>query len=287
MVCEIGKKLKMNIQTHEFVPCKPLQPFVEFFWRGEFNINGDGMLRQKVLPNGYVELVVHLSDLHCHLFKNSLWNPSPAYTLIGLHSHPYQVQFSDYVRVFGIRFKPESFSDIFGVPAAEFGDTFDDVSSVLGQSFHIYCEQLRHTESLSEMLALTEQYLLWQLERQHFHEESYINKAAEIIRQSKGFIRIEELAKQVYVSSRQLERSFKQKVGVSPKFYMRIARLNEAHRLLENNPSLKLTHLSYECGYADQAHFIRDFNTLTGIRPKHFVKNREAFIVNPHLAKSG
>ncbi len=273
----------MNIQINEFVPRDRLKPFVELFWEGDFNTNSDGTLRQRVVPNGYMELVMHLTDLHCDLFKNDNWSQSPHYTIIGLHTQTYEVRFGSYVRVFGIRFKPEGFYDIFGVPAAEFGDTFDDMGNVLGKKFQAYSERLKTSGDLAEMLLLTEQYLMAQLERRRF-EENYIHRAAELIRQSKGFTRIEDLSKQVFVSARQLERSFKQHLGVSPKFYMRIARLNEAQRLLETRPSLSLTQLSYECGYADQAHFIHDFNDFIGIRPKHFVKKREDFIVNAHLA---
>lgn len=273
----------MNIQINEFVPRDSLKPFVELFWSGDFNINSKGTLRQQVVPNGYVEMVIHLSDLRCHLFKDNSWSQSPNYTIIGMYTQSYEVRFSDCVSVFGIRFKPEGFYDIFGVPAAEFGDTFDDMGNVLGKKFQEYSDRLKTSGDLSEMLLLTEHYLMKQLGRRQF-KESYINRAAELIRTSKGLIRIEELSKQVFVSARQLERSFKLKVGVSPKFYTRIARLNEAHRLLESSPSLNLTQLSYECGYTDQAHFIHDFNALIGTRPKLFVKKREDFIVNAHLA---
>jgi AraC-like DNA-binding protein len=45
-----------------------------------------------------------------------------------------------------------------------------------------------------------------------------------------------------------------------------------------------LTDVSYACGYADQAHFIRDFKRFTGESPKNFIKQKERFIVNPNAA---
>jgi AraC-like DNA-binding protein len=47
---------------------------------------------------------------------------------------------------------------------------------------------------------------------------------------------------------------------------------------LERDPSPNLAGLSYETGYADQAHFIREFKALTGVTPSEFVAGREVFI---------
>lgn len=270
----------MQIQIKEFPPGEYLKPYVARFWTGGFNLHGAATLRQRVIPNGYVELVIHLSDQHCILDKNGRWSVSPLSTLIGLHTSTYEVQFSDMVQVFGIRFKPEGFFRIFGVPAAAFGNTFDDMEPVAGREFSDFCFRLKHAPGLLQMLGLAENYLLKTLRKSRKQSWDYINHAAEIIRTSNGFMRIGELASQICISPRQLERSFKQQIGISPKHYMRIARLNEVHRQLESGARFNFTALSYDCGYSDQAHFIRDFRAFTGERPAAFVKNREQFIVN-------
>lgn len=61
---------------------------------------------------------------------------------------------------------------------------------------------------------------------------------------------------------------------------MRIARLNEVHKKLESREELELTQAAFDCGYADQAHFIRDFKSIMGVKPTIFIKNRDQFIVN-------
>ena len=66
---------------------------------------------------------------------------------------------------------------------------------------------------------------------------------------------------------------------------MRLARLNEANRLLQKNELPGLTAIAFESGYADQAHFIRDFKQFTGEKPTVFLKERERFIVNPNMAE--
>ena len=258
-------------------------PYVELFWEGHFNTDNAQLLPQKVLPNGYVEAIVHLSDLHCELPVDASYQLSSDSTLIGLFSQPYEVHFKGEVQAFGIRFKPEGLYPILGVPAAEAIDGFMDMEVLTGNDFKEYCNKLRAVSLPAERIALTEAFLQKRLEGST-PELYYLNQAAEMIRRRKGLISIEELAGKAYISPRQLEREFNQKIGVTPKRYMRLARLNEVNRLLRKGGQLSLTAIAHDSGYADQAHFIRDFRHFTGEKPTVFIREREKFIVNPNMA---
>jgi AraC-like DNA-binding protein len=275
----------VDILQKEYEPIDSLKPFVEFFWEADFNRQGTTRLQQHVIPNGYVEMIIHLSDLHCDLYSGSEWGQSPDYTIIGMYTRPYDVHFRDHVRAFGIRFKPEGFYNIFGVPSSEFSNKFEDMEDLAGIDFREFCSKLCDSPMTSQKLILAEKYLIQNLEKRKINVD-YVNRAAEIIRQAKGFLRIEDLAGQVYISTRQLEREFKRKTGISPKLYMRLSRMNEVHRLLEDNVRLDFTQVTYACGYADQAHFIKDFKNFTGEKPTLFVKNRHQYIVNARMANS-
>lgn len=269
----------MSVKLTEYKPVEFLQPFVEVFWKADFNITKEPLLKQRVVPNGFAELIIHLSDHHCDLPIGGNWSQSPDYTIIGLYTQPYEVRFSDLVNTFGIRFKPEGIYNLFGVPASLFSESYDDMESVLGKSFREYSSKMMDAFTTDQMLRFTEQYLLKQLEKNN-SELTYVNYAAEMIRNSDEFKKIEEIPDKVYVSLRQLEREFKKKIGTTPKRYMRIARLNEVHKKLESKQELELTQVAFDCGYADQAHFIRDFKSFMGLKPTLFIKNRDRFIVN-------
>ncbi|MFH5883582.1 helix-turn-helix domain-containing protein [Halalkalibaculum sp. DA3122] len=269
----------MSIHITEYRPIEYLQPYVELFWKGDFNVTRMAEFRQQVVPNGFLELIIHLSEQHCDLPYDGNWSKSPDYTIIGLYTKPYEVRFCELVNTFGIRFKPEGIYNLFGVPASLFSESYDDMEQVLGPSFREYCSKMMEASNCDEMLKLTEKYLLNQLER-NTSELTYVNYAAEMIRKSEDFNKIEEIPGKVYVSLRQLEREFKNKIGTTPKRYMRIARLNEVHKKLESNQELELTQVAFDCGYADQAHFIRDFKSIMGVNPTLFIKKRDQFIVN-------
>lgn len=275
----------MSILIHEYQPCESLKPFVELYWEGSFNTNESGQMSLQMIPNGCLELIIHLNDLHCDLNKDDTWSQTPDYMILGMCTQPHEVQFQGYVNVFAIRFKPEGLYNIFGLPVAMFKDSYEDMSLVLGHKFRDFSHRVKEEKGVAAMINRTEQYLLSCLRGTKI-DFGYINLAADLIRKTKG-IRIEDLPGKVYISQRQLEREFKDKVGISPKHYLRITRINEVLRLLDTNQEMDLTRVAYYCGYFDQAHFINDFKSMTGKNPSIFIKEREQFIANPGLAYYG
>lgn len=269
----------MSVKITEYKLSPPLSSFVEFCWEGDFNTTSEPLLSQLVVPNGFVELIIHQSDSHCDLLAENSWRQSPDYTIIGLYTRPYEVQFRYHVNVFGIRFKPEGIYNMFGIPASLFSERFDDMESVLGSDFREFCSKLRDAKQISQKLMLTRNYLLKQLQK-HYPEKTYINRAADLIRQPESIVKIEELPGKVYISLRQLEREFKLKVGVTPKQYMRIARINAINRYLQTNTEMNLGELSHETGFSDQAHLCREFKLFSGLPPAKFMESVENYIVN-------
>src|SRR5438093_6717153 len=74
------------------------------------------------------------------------------------------------------------------------------------------------------------------------------------------------------------EASMSQQIGVTAKVLSRIVRFNHAKQMIERNPDIDLLTLTYECGYADQPHFTRNFREMFGITPSDFKDRlKEAF----------
>jgi transcriptional regulator GlxA family with amidase domain len=70
-------------------------------------------------------------------------------------------------------------------------------------------------------------------------------------------------------SVRQLERLFKDRIGVSPNFFRKLRRFATAYKIKELNPNQTWTQIAYSCGYFDQMHLIKDFKTFLGHNPSY------------------
>lgn len=80
------------------------------------------------------------------------------------------------------------------------------------------------------------------------------------------------LARRTGLAPRQLQRLFRDFVGASPKWLLRRLRLQEAAVRLERPSPPAIAELAAELGYADHAHFTRDFKAATGRTPASFVR---------------
>lgn len=90
--------------------------------------------------------------------------------------------------------------------------------------------------------------------------------------------RVEELAGHLGVSERTLQRLCARRLGLSPKWLVRRRRLHEAAAVLRGGvPPGALAEVAVALGYSDQAHFTRDFRSVTGLTPGHYAgEPREA-----------
>ena len=85
---------------------------------------------------------------------------------------------------------------------------------------------------------------------------------------SKGSAPVSELAEAVHWSSRQINRYFNDRLGLSLKAYCNILRFRASF------PHLREGKLFPELDFADQAHFIRDVKKFAGVPPKELGKNK-------------
>lgn len=93
------------------------------------------------------------------------------------------------------------------------------------------------------------------------------------------------LAARMSVSRRQLERGFRQELGVSPQVFSRQLRLRYGLWLLTHT-GRSVTEIGAECGFADTAHFSRQFRALFGQSPSEARAEHPAPEPGPRIALS-
>jgi methylphosphotriester-DNA--protein-cysteine methyltransferase len=100
---------------------------------------------------------------------------------------------------------------------------------------------------------------------------------AEAVRQlagSNGTRDIASLARHFGMSTRQVERRFVERVGLTPKVFSRMRRFQSVFAAMENGDA-SWAAAAAACGYYDQAHLIRDFREFAGEPPASLVASGE------------
>lgn len=68
-------------------------------------------------------------------------------------------------------------------------------------------------------------------------------------------------------NQRQVERNFREWVGMSPKYFQRLRRVYSSVATLRENPDVSLSDFAYAQGFSDQAHMTREFKAFVLTTP--------------------
>jgi AraC-like DNA-binding protein len=97
-----------------------------------------------------------------------------------------------------------------------------------------------------------------------------INAVVEYAEGDASVQRVGQLCEKFALTERTLQRLTKSRIGLSPKWLIQRRRLHEAAERLRGDAAPDLARVAADLGYADQAHFGRDFKAVTGLTPGQF-----------------
>ncbi|WP_298735306.1 helix-turn-helix domain-containing protein [uncultured Chitinophaga sp.] len=161
-----------------------------------------------------------------------------------------------------------------GIPAQELTDQLISMPLIFGPAWQDLEDSLIRAADHHVRLKLVIHFLIQQLQQRHAHADNMIRQALPLIYQSKGWMQITSLCTGLHISERQLERKFREQIGLSPKQFLRTIRFRQLLKALQQRPSPALTQLAFDAGYYDQPHFNREFRMLAGITPKAYQSAR-------------
>lgn len=132
-----------------------------------------------------------------------------------------------------------------------------DVGSRFAWLDRIIRPKLLELKTLQEKASLTEQVLLQRLSC--VRENAVVNDAIQNMLKNKGSMDISNLAKESFVSTRQLERLFHEYVGIAPKKISNLIRYQFLWREILSKPDFDVLSAVQKLGYTDQSHLLREF----------------------------
>jgi len=263
--------MEEQIVYQQYRPHNALSPYIDAYW----TVTGcnSNPMPSTLLPDGCVDIILN----HGPSFPAQITSPTPPAQqgqatspnppaqimrtgetwLVGTMTRYKELVRPPATLLTGIRFRPGGFSFFFDhgllKDTADQTVEFDKIllptlpagnpSTVLNQFF-------------IDRLCIPSQPL------QPFIDDIY---------RSKGRVTVSSLAKQRFVTIRQLERLFQLHLAISPKEFISFVRYESAVRAIRSKPAgTTLLDIACACGYYDHAHLSNEIKKYSGSSPSAF-----------------
>jgi AraC-like DNA-binding protein len=248
-----------------FLPDPALQPYIRTYWLITGTQEQPGPI--ELLPDGGVTLLLNLGEgIHSDRFGRQ-WNERGTLIVGAMTAGDTQMLLGETL-LFGITFKPGGFTHLHCY------DPMDRIAEGVvpfdKSRFPDPDMILRHGSRFLDR---------FYLERVAHPRYSLLPVVSDIERHQ-GLLRMDDLMHRHCTTGRQLERQFKQQIGISPKEYIGIIRFNHAFGVVQREQGARsLMDIAWDCGYYDHAHMTADFKRRMGRTPSAFVLSDNSKII--------
>jgi AraC-like DNA-binding protein len=237
-----------------------LRPFVESIWCYSSDVDRSYEL---VMPGGRGQFIINLFEKELrHWATPDI--PKRRIGPVGLQgalTRPVVIDTNQKRDICGVAFHHGGLSAFHDQPAKDFTDTIVDGVAVFGEAAHGIRDALREVTNTDQRIGLIEAFLLKHL-RSRPAEDALIQRVSTKLTQGTT---VSEVRARFGLSQRRLHDLFDRRIGIRPKLYARIERFAAA---LDTMPDRRCwSDLAFAHGFADQAHFIREFQQLSGYLP--------------------
>ena len=237
---DLGSLAQLGFQR--FAPHPFLQPWVQCYW----TLNGQVDARtENLYPDGGTSLMLDFAAPDLPIRFNAKL------------SHD-RMSLAGNLDRLGIRFHPGGAFQLLGLDISQLQGQELSLNQ-LGLARPLLQEQLAEAALRSARLQIIDNWLLQEARRFNAQlglVQRLLPKLAQLS--------VEEISHQAAMSRRQLERKFQQQVGLSPIKLKQLLRVKQARQIISQHAEVSLTQIALDTGFYDQAHFIRQFQQVTG-----------------------
>ena len=246
------------------IPPPPhLAKYVRCFWI----LESDEPYLHRHYADGSAEMIFHYKGKFEEITDQG--NISQSYAMIHAQSKNFKrFTATGGFEIFGVYLYPFAIPYLCNMPSSALSNEMPDLVTIFGNEGRILEEQMMLAQNNNERLKIITQFLEKRFQKSHKTEAAIFYCISQVIH-TKGLTKVEKLAYNCFLSTRQFERKFKEFSGFSPKLYTRIIRFQETLKEY-GNKSKSLTQIAYDCGYYDQSHFIHEFKEFSGYHPKQY-----------------
>ncbi len=189
----------------------------------------------------------------------------------GLHMQPAYIHRHEPESGIAVAVRPDAVRRLFGMPASALYGSSVELSDVLGRRGDEFVERIAERDDLGAQIAECERQLV-AIAQEHDHDtDRRLGHVWRMFEYSGGHAPVASVADRVGWSRQHLGRRFQTEFGVAPKDAARLVRFGEAVGAMKaDHRDASLAQIAAHSGYADQAHFTREWREFAGCTPSEW-----------------
>lgn len=252
-------------------PRPPLNQHIDFF--GYWSHDGEVSDRSRALPRGAATVVIDVGGrerVDFYSADGTTRMPAEPAFLTGPGTLSYVTRIDPGEAVLTIHFRPGGALPFFGIPLADLENSCVNLTDLWGADAALLRERLIATPAWPRRIEIIEDFLLARLRPTPLTLMPVLHVA-----EHQPSLRVSEAAELTGLSPKRLIAAFRHEIGLTPKAYLRVRRLQSALRLLDAGTG-DGADVAATLGYFDQPHFVREFRGFTSVTPTQYASRRSA-----------
>lgn len=247
-----------------FYPSDSLSRYIKYYW----TCAHIGDTRELMYPSGCLELCIDITNGDTIRHRGDRSMTVPRVEVLGHWNIPTTATIKKGNTCLITRFQPHAGSLFFPNQLAEFTNESIDLFDILSKETIEFYSRLMDQPSLEQKVKVLEAFLIDRLVRARRDQDKIrlVEGLCNSIGRNNDLFDLGRLSAEFGFSERYIQKLFLNYVGITPKSFFSVQRFNKSLGLVRS-ANMSLTNIAYECGYYDQAHFIKEFKSYTGISP--------------------
>ncbi len=242
-----------DVTYTEFCPAKELQDYIFCYWQLKTSYKLSEPFTYRVVPDGCIDIFFELSKPH-ETF------------IMGLCKSYEEFSLPESFNYIGIRFFPSIFPHIYDIDASYLYGRFLDLKPVAPAISDFIAGNICAVLPINEIKTRLDDYFSPILtKKKTVPDKRFFEALINIITKS-GSVAVESDLT-TGLCPRHLRRYFQYYIGDTAKVFSKVIRFQHILNAKPSQQSLRKNKLFFNAGYYDQAHFIKEFKSLSGLTP--------------------
>lgn len=258
------------IKIYHKDPIQELKPFIKKI--SLFESEGEISFTQKLTPSPYNYISYNHKDIPISVFSKKNIKPKSRLMIAGIKTEEICVQYEGKLSQILFEFTASGFYYLFHQSPVRFKNNLTELTRIFSSREVIELEnKISKTDDIDLQISSIANMLILKIPGAKI-PNLYLEKSIDLIEKNHGIIHIKEIVEQVEVCERQLNRKFKEVVGISPKKFSKILQLHYLIYLIQHK-KLPIQEIVFKGSFYDRPHLTHTFKDLTGMTPVEFINS--------------